>query len=616
MPATTITSKLSERAAETPNGVALRYKAGGRWQDITWADYGSTVTRAGAAFRALGVQPGDRVAVLSGNRPEWHFADMACMSIGGVTVPVYASNSPEQVAHIVGHSGATVAVVEDGDQLAKVTKMRSDLKRLEKVVVIDPSGIDSAEGLAISWPDFLASSSSSEPLASGTGPGGDDLATFVYTSGTTGSPKGVMLTHGNLWWTCVSTETLFEGRMQGARTISYLPLSHIAERMLSHLLQIYYGSQTWFAESRDTLIEDMKACRPTYFFAVPRVWEKLYSGIQGRLAETDPKAPKTRLARRAIAVGEKVAQAEQRAVERGGALADAKVPLGVRAQHVVLDKAVLRKVRAALGLDECRLPLSAAAPLNPALVWFFHSIGLKIAEGYGQSEDTGPTAWNPPSAPKVGTVGLPFPGCEVRVVDDGEILVKGGNVTSGYYNDDDATAELIDGEGWMHSGDIGVIDDNGYIRITDRKKDLIITAGGKNIAPQEIEGRIQIHPLVSQVVVVGDRLPYVTALVTLDEEAALKWGKEQGIHGDLASVASHERMLQEIKSAIEDVNKGLARAETVKKFRVLERDFDQDSNEVTPTLKIRRRHINQAYQDVINDMYRDGSPEAASAQAQ
>ena len=426
-----------------------------------------------------------------------------------------------------------------------------------------------------------------------------------------------MLTHSNVWWTATHSEQHIPiASADGARALSYLPLSHIAERMISHFLQIYYGTQTWFAQSVDTLAEDLQDCKPTYFFGVPRVWEKFYGRMQAKMAEADPNDRKTKLAKKAIEAGRQVTKAEQEAVARGGKMADAKVPLGVKLQHTLLDKLVLHKIRERIGLDQCELALSAAAPLNAELIWFFHSIGVKITEGYGQSEDCGPTSWNPPDAVKIGSVGTPFPNLEVKIAEDGEILVRGGNVMAGYYKDEKATNETIDADGWLHSGDVGEFDQHGYLKITDRKKDLIITAGGKNIAPQEIENRVKhAHPLISQVVVIGDRRPFLSALVTLDEEKAPAWAKEHGIEGDIAAIANHERTIKEIDAAINEVNKALAKVEGIKKFRILERDFLQEENEITPTMKVKRKQINEIYADVIEDMYDKNSPTGAGAKA-
>jgi long-chain acyl-CoA synthetase len=619
MAVSTIVGRFLERVTDHPDRVALRYKSGGRWHEITWRGYGENVRRAAKGLLALGFEPGEKTSLLSGNRPEWHFADLACMTLGGVTAPIYATNSPEQVAYIVGHSESKIAFVENTDQLEKILKTREDLPGLEKVVVFEGYEGDRDGDLVMTWAGLQAAGEREDDarfdeISSAVSP--DDLATLVYTSGTTGPPKAVMLTHGNIWWTCIHSEQQIPiANADEARCMSYLPLSHIAERMVSHLLQVYYGTQTWFAQSIDTLLADLQDCRPTYFFGVPRVWEKFHAGIQAKMAAADPHDRKVKLANKAVELGRAVTKAEQEAVARGGKMADAEVPLGAKLQHAALDRLVLHKIRAALGLDHCNLALSAAAPINPELIWFFHSIGLKIAEGYGQSEDNGPTSWNPPGAIKIGTVGMPLPGVEVTIADDGEILVRGGNVGPGYYKNDEATAELIDAEGWMHSGDIGELDEHNYLKITDRKKDLIITAGGKNVAPQEIENLIKFHELVSQVVVLGDRRPFLSALITLDEEKLPAWAKEHGVEGNVAAIAGHERTLEELSRALEEINRRLAKVEGVKKFRVLERDFLQEENEITPTLKVKRKQINEFYDSVIEEMYAKDSPSAASARA-
>ncbi|MDQ3981337.1 MAG: long-chain fatty acid--CoA ligase, partial [Actinomycetota bacterium] len=527
MPAETIIERFNERIAAHPEAIALRYKSGGAWKDITWREYGDRVRRAAKALMAQGVGHSDKMSLLSLNRPEWHVADIACLSIGAATAPIYVTNSPEQVAYIIGHSESKVAVVENPDQLQKVLKMRGELPALQKVVVIEGYQGDADAELVMTWDDFLSagdSISDADFEAARRAVQPRDLATFVYTSGTTGPPKAVMLTHANIIWTARSSEAIIPlGEATKGRAVSYLPLSHIAERMLTHLLQIYYGTTTCFAESLDTLLADLQTIKPTYFFGVPRVWEKFYAGVQAKMAQADPNDRKTKLAAKAIGLGKEIAKLEQEAVARGGKMADAKIPLGLKVQHAALDKLVLHKIRAAFGLDECELALSAAAPLAPDLIWFFHAIGVKIAEGYGQSEDNGPTSWNPPDRILIGSVGTPMPGLDVKLAEDDEILARGGNVMAGYYKDEKATRETIDEDGWLHSGDVGEFNEHNYLKITDRKKDLIITAGGKNIAPQELENKIKVHPLVSQVVAIGDRRPFMTALITLDEEKAPLW---------------------------------------------------------------------------------------------
>jgi long-chain acyl-CoA synthetase len=620
--AQTIVERFFERVSEHPDKVALRFKSNGAWKDVTWRNYGEAVTRVAKSLLSLGYGHGDKIALLSNNRPEWHITDVGSMALGGATAAIYATNSPEQVAYIIGHSEAKFAFVDTVDQLEKILKIRGEVPNLQRVVVFDNDTRDADKSFVITWDEFLAlgseiSDAQLDEARRKVQP--QDLATFVYTSGTTGPPKGVMLTHSNIWWTAQHSEEHIPIQGEGARALSYLPLSHIAERMISHLLQIYYGGQTWFAESLDTLLGDLAECKPTYFFGVPRVWEKFYAGFQA-MAAAPPKDKseerKKKLARKAIEVGQQVTKLEQEAVARGGKLSDANIPIGLKLQHAALDKLVLSKIRERFGLDQCDLALSAAAPLAPELIWFFHSLGIKITEGYGQSEDNGPTSWNPPDAIKIGSVGTPLPGIEVKLADDGEILVRGGNLMKGYYKDEQATRETIDEDGWLHSGDVGEFDEFNYLKITDRKKDLIITAGGKNIAPQEIENKVKhAHALISQVVVIGDRRPFLSALITLDEEKAPAWAKEHGIEGDVAAIANNERTLKEIEAAMNEVNQKFAKVEGVKKIRVLERDFLQEENEITPTMKVKRKTINEIYGDVIEDIYNRESPQVAAAAA-
>jgi long-chain acyl-CoA synthetase len=568
---------------------------------------------------SLGIEHSDRMGLLATNRPEWFIADLACMSVGGTTAPVYATSSPQQVAHVLGHSGCKIAVAEDLEQLEKIMAVRAELPKLEHVIVMAGVEHSEQEGFTMSWQAFLQRAERVAQIdfeRAAAGVDADDVATFVYTSGTTGSPKAVMLTHSNIWWTCESLEQhLLIANAADGRALSYLPLSHIAERMVSHFLQILFGSETWFARSPGTLLDDLRACRPTYLFGVPRVWEKFHAALRARLEERDGLRARIEgaLLRRALAVGRLVTEAEQAAVHRGKRMSDARLGTRLRLQHALFERVVLRTARARVGLGACARAFSAAAPLDPEIVRTFHALGLRIAEGYGQSETNGPTTWNRPDAIKIGTVGTAIPGLRVALAEDGEVLVRGGNVTPGYFEDEPATADLIDGDGWLHSGDIGKIDEQGYLTITERKKDLIVTSGGKNVAPQEIENRLRLCDIVSQVVVIGDRRPFLTALVTLDEPGAVTWARDRGISGDVAAIAHHERTLQEIAAAVDELNRSVAQAESIKKFRVLERDLCQEHDEMTPTLKVKRRRIDEVYAEVIEEMYRRDSPAAAGA---
>jgi long-chain acyl-CoA synthetase len=621
MSAQTIVDKFWERVRLHPNKVALRHKSGGRWEKVTWGKYGDSVRRVGAALMSLGFGRGDRMSLLATNRPEWFVADLACMSVGGTTAPVYVTNSPQQVAHVIGHSGSKVAVVEDDAQLDKVLTQSLRLPELERVVVIEGRG-HGPSNLVLTWDELgrraeEASLVAFDEATASVAP--DDVATFVYTSGTTGPPKAVMLTHASIWWTCQAIERhlqIYDPPSQ--RALSYLPLSHIAERMVSHMLQILFGSQTWFATSAQTLPEDLRDCAPTYFFGVPRVWEKFYAVVKARL-EAEPKDLKARieiaLLNRALEVGRRVSEAEQRAVARGGKLSDARLGWLLQFEHGVLERAVLSGTRTRAGLGQCDRLVSSAAALNEEIVWFFHSMGLKLAEGYGQSETCGPTTWNPPDAIRIGTVGTPLPGVDLKIAGDGEILVKGGNVTAGYFQDAAATGDLFDENGWLCSGDLGEVDEHGYLRITERKKDIIVTSGGKNIAPQEIENKLKFDEIISEALVVGEGRPFLTALFALDEAKAREWARAEGLPEELAALVRHERTLGRLRAAVAGVNATLARAEGIKRFRVIEREFSQEEGEMTPTLKVRRNEITKRYGDLIEEMYGTDAPDAAPVAA-
>jgi long-chain acyl-CoA synthetase len=586
--ADTIPEAFLDRIRETPDDAAMwrRDDAGG-WEKLTWADYGRWAAEVLAGLVTLGIGPGENVAILSNNRVEWHVADIATMCGGGVSVPVYQTSYPPQVQYVLGHGEARLCFVEDEEQLGKVLEVRDELPKLDHVVVFDPTFVPS-DHLAMTFADLRALGAERlgrepdllETRAAMVMP--DTLATLVYTSGTTGPPKGTMITHGQITWTLKSAPQRFD-ILPHDRLLSFLPLSHIAERMMSDFLPIAYGGETWFARSLATVVEDLPACRPTVFFAVPRVWEKLHEKVAEKLAEET--GVKARIIKAYFG-------AEQ------GSFA-----------WRALDRVIGAKIRDTLGLDEARVMITAAAPIHPDQIRWFHQIGLPVYELYGQTEDCGPTSTNFPGHNKIGTVGLPIPGVTVRIADDGEILVKGGNVCAGYWHDDRATAALIDSDGFMHSGDLGAIDAAGYLSITGRKKDLIITAAGKNVTPQEIETDIRNHPLVSQAVVVGDGRRYLTALVTLDGEALAEWAHGNGKLMDEEALTRDPDVLAEVQAAIDDANGNRSHAETVRKFSVLPHDLTVARGELTPTLKVKRNVVYDRYADLIEAMYAEETPQ-------
>lgn len=589
----TLIEVFNQQVEKLGDRVALKRRNGDLWESITWREYGRAVKEVGLGFVAMDFEPGEVVSIFSNNRPEWHFADIACMAMRGVTVPIYQTSAEDQIEYILGHAETRYIVVQNEEFLLKILKIKDQLPKLEKAILMDGSYDD----------DFVMTMDDLRKLGREYGesnPGkyedrcssvkGDDLATLVYTSGTTGRPKGAEITHHNIVWTIDSISQVISSD-ENDRLISYLPLSHILERLSSNFNHVYIGFQTWFAESIDTLVRDLGDCRPTIFVAVPRVWEKAYARINEGIEEST--GIQHTLATKALSLGKKRVALEQEGKVLG--LWDSIV-LGV------LGKVVFGKIKNQLGLDAARICISGAAPLATEIMEFFAAIGLPICEGYGQTEDTGPTSLNPPEKIKIGTVGPAIPGVTVKIADDGEILVKGENVFRGYYKNPEATAETLK-DGWLYSGDVGELDDDGYITITDRKKDLIITAGGKNIAPQELEGRIKFSPLVSQAVVIGDRRKYLTALVTLDPEALEKWAKENGKEFDLDALCKDEDVRAEVQKAIDETNAHFSRTEAIKKFEILPRDFTIDDGEMTPSLKVRRRTIVDKYADVIEAMY-------------
>ncbi|MBI4261616.1 MAG: long-chain fatty acid--CoA ligase [Actinobacteria bacterium] len=422
----------------------------------------------------------------------------------------------------------------------------------------------------------------------------DDPVTLIYTSGTTGPPKGVVITHRNVLWTAESLVRVAPHLPDGLRAVSYLPLAHIAERVASLYLAIRKAAHVHMAPDILRFIEVVEEVRPEVFFGVPRVWEKVQAGVMAALAE-EPNERKRRIALQAIEAGRRAVRLEQ---------AGKPVPAGLRAKRALFDRLVFSKIRHKLGLDRCVLAATAAAPISIDTLEFFAAIGIVLHEIYGMTEDTGPATSNRPGAVRLGTVGVPLPGVEVRLAEDGEVLVRGGVVSPGYYRDPEKTAETFDAEGWLHTGDVGAFDERGHLRIVDRKKELLITAGGKNVSPANLESLLKRHPLVGQACVVGDRRPYVAALVVLDGEVAPGWARERGIaFSSLSELAVDHRVREEVQRAVDDANQHVSQAEAVKRFAILPTEWTVDSEELTPTLKLKRRVVHEKYADEIDRLY-------------
>ena len=583
----TIVEAFRANVRRIPDRPALLTRVGDRWETLTYAGYGRAVAEVTAGLAELGLGAGQHVGIFSNNRAEWHMADLGTLANGGVTIPVYQTSSPAQVAHTLGNGEANVCFVEDHDLAVRILEVRDDLPKLERIVVFEPDErLD--DPFVIGFDEFRkmgAARLEREPglfdqRARAVTP--EMLATLVYTSGTTGLPKGAMVTHANIMWTLRSAVS-FMAIGDNERLLSFLPLSHVAERMISDFAAAAVGAETWFARSLSTVAEDLRDCRPTVFFAVPRVWEKLQDAVIAKLGDTH--GVSRYLVDRYLELGERVMAEEEAA---GRAKVWEKVPYGA------LDASIGHKVRRAMGLDDARILISAAAPIHPDLIRWFHGIGLPVLELYGQTEACGPTTCNPPTDNRVGTVGVALPGEEVRIAADGEILVRGGNVCGGYFRDEAATAALIDADGWMHSGDVGQLDADNYLTVTGRKKDLIITAHGQNVAPQEIETDLRHHALVSEAVVIGEGRRYLTAVLTLDGEALADWAEAHHKVGDREALI------------VDHVNAKRSRVEGVRKYRVLSQDFTVAAGDMTPTLKVKRNIVESTYRDVIDEMYAEG----------
>lgn len=589
----TVVQRLFDQGDRRPDAPALYEKRDGVWRTVTYRQYSELVKRVGRALLSLGYEKGDTVSLLGFNRVEWVVTAMGVMAARGAPAGIYTTSSPSEVAYIVGHAESKVVLVENLEQWAKVEKELPNLPKVQRVVLMRDSEKPDHDKV-LSWEEFLAlgDSVTEERLmerAHSIEPA--DLATLIYTSGTTGPPKGVMLSHGNVAFVSEGARRMADARSSDC-SLSYLPLSHIAEQMFSVHGPVTWGGAIYFAESLDKIPEHLKDIQPTVFFGVPRIWEKFHAGISTKMAAAQ--GLKKSLVGWARRVGTQVSELRCRGEEPSGLLA---------VEYAIAKKLVFDKLKPAIGLGRARFCVSGAAPIAKEVLEFFASLDIIILEVYGQSEDTGPTTFNRPGKVRLGTVGPALDDVEVKIASDGEILVKGPNVFLGYYKEPEATAEaLVDG--WLHSGDLGSFDKDGFLSITGRKKEILITAGGKNVAPKNIEAGVKNCPLVGEAVVIGDRMKYLTCLVTLDPEGSAAFAKERG----LPSEALHENaaVRAEIQKTMDEVNSELARVETVKKFTILPRPFTIENGELTPTLKIKRKKITEQWSREIEAMYGDG----------
>ncbi len=593
----TLPGLLARNAQDLGERIGLREKDLGLWQEVSWREYQERVMHFCLGLENLGLMRGDHLAIIGDNCREWIYADLAAQALGAVGVGVYATNPAKQVAYVMGHSDSVIAVAKDQEQTDKILEVREALPRLKKIVVIDMKGLRNyADPMIISYREVEkrgAQLSRENPLryeelVMATRP--EDVALMVYTSGTTGPPKGAMLTHRNLISICHKFEQIIPMAVDD-QIVSYLPLCHIAERLMTLVQGLNYGYTANFTESVATVGESLYEISPTIFVGVPRIWEKMHAGILINIQ--DASALKRHMFRLWMAVGEKVLKREIKGAP--GALDPLLRFLG----WWLLYRTILDK----LGLVRVRLALSGAAPISPEVLKFFRVLGLNIAQVYGQTEITGVSHYQPGEDIHMGSVGMPLPGIECKLADDGEILLKGETLFAGYYRDESATRRAVV-DGWLQTGDVGEFDGDGRLTITDRKKDILITSGGKNIAPSEIENRLKVSPYINEAIVIGDARPYLTALIQVEMDTVAKWATDRGIPFTTFKSLSQRREVRElVEKEVAQCNREFAQVETVKKFTLLDKELDHDDDELTATMKVRRSAVEERFKDLIDRMY-------------
>ncbi len=587
----------------SPQGVALRAKRQGRWEELTYAAWARTVRRLAGGLLALGVRAGDRVAIQSENRPEWFHATLAAQELGAVPFGVYPTNPAAELAYQLADAGATVLVAEDQEQLDKAVEVLDDCPTVQAVLVLERRGTGPAiaaderihhlDDVLALGDDVLATEPSAvEHARPDVDP--DDVAVMIYTSGTTGPPKGALVTWRNITEAIRLQVEVFDVGPHD-EVLSYLPLCHVAEQVMSLYSALGCGVRVNFAESIETVQADLRAVRPTLLFAVPRISEKLMSGMQDRVADA------TRLKRVAYRWGRGLSLW---LVDRRLARQPSTPRWYERVLAALAWVLVDRSLRKHSGLCRVRVAISGGAPVAPEVLRFLLSLGVPVVEAFGMTESTGLAITNLPDDLELGSVGRPVPGVEVRLAEDGELLLRGRSVFAGYYQRPEATAETIDADGWLHTGDVAEWTQGGRLRLTDRKKDIIITAGGKNLAPSEIENRIKVSPYVKEAVVIGDGRRYITALLQIEHETVANWAQRQGIaFTTFRDLVERPEVVSLLSEVVDEANGDLARVEQVKRFRLLPRELDQDDDELTATQKVRRRVVADRYASLIEEMY-------------
>jgi long-chain acyl-CoA synthetase len=572
---------LLEHARNTPNKPMLAYRQGDRFVDVSAKEFADKVESLARGLIGLGVKAGDRVALMSGTRIEWTYLDYAILSAGATTVPIYDTSSAEQVEWILSDSGAVAAFFENNDLKAVYDEIADQVPNTKNTFVIEGGGLDDLETRG-------ADVGAEEVAKRIEGIKLDDVATLIYTSGTTGRPKGCVLTHGNLRWDIFQSKDALNTLMTSDdKQLLFLPLAHSFAKILM-LVSLDQGVQVGFSLAT-RVVEDLPIFKPTYVAAVPRIFEKVYTGAQQK-AHGDGKG-------KIFDKAADIAVAYSEAQERGGA------GLLLKLQHGLFDKLVFSKIRALFG-GQLKAASSGGGPLGARLTHFFNGVGIQIYEGYGLTETSPILTSNHPQAWKIGTVGKPLPGTTIRIADDGEILAKGGQIMQGYYQNDEATKEAIDSDGWFHTGDIGELDNDGFLKITGRKKEIIVTAAGKNVAPAVLEDRLRSHHLISQAIVVGDNRPFIAALITIDEEQFPNWAEAKGKSGHkVADLIDDKDLRAEVQGAVDHANKAVSRAESIRKFEILTEDFTIEGGELTPTLKVKRNVVHDRHTEAIESLY-------------
>ncbi len=579
----------ADRFDERP---AQRFRGDGEWQDVSYREVAEATTDIALGLMDLGVKPRDRICVLSDTRPEWVHAEFGISASGAVVVPIYPSSSPEECEWVIGNSGAVAVFCENSAQLAKIAASLPRLSTVSHIIMIDPAdGIDTGRAQLLSLVDLRSLGSNGDPLELARRTAEvmpEDIAMIVYTSGTTGRPKGCTLTHVNMTSCCRITSEL---EVIGPDDVVYLflPMAHVFAQVVQLSASSVGAVVAYCSGDATRILPDFAEVAPTFVPSVPRIFEKVYSVFSSQVP--------AEMVTNAVAAGTAVRQLEA---------AGQPVPEALAEGFAQADAALFAKVRGVFG-GKLRGAISGAAPIAPEILQFFHAAGVPVYEGYGMSESSSVGTLNSAKATKIGTIGQPVPGCETRIAEDGEILMRGPHIFTGYWDNPQATAETIV-DGWLHTGDLGTIDEDGYVSITGRKKDIIITAGGKNLTPANLENDLRQSPWISQVVMHGDRRPYPVALITLDIEYVLPWAKEQGLPTQLDQLATHPTVMAAIQDAVDRNNSHHAKVSQIKKFAILDHDLSLEAGDLTPTLKVKRAVVQQKYAGILDAMYEDVSP--------